>query len=377
MKAARDATRSHATTNMVMMKKMTRRRCHGGNSRWTMMTASVTTFLCSLIILTMGETTDNTAESANNLPAHPKVCDSRLLPNRRVDNSLYVGGEATAQAYKPNAPIKTSVCDESSSSSDYNVHKVAHWSLWRSDYKDLVPIFIKGNLLSCNSGDATAAAAAAIGNDATLEVWQPRPNGTYSSIRPGIEEGDCRASVPITTTTKYSNDDDSNIDTDDINRIGTVEFETFAPGSIGILNGLVPSSSRDYLPYKPGAIHMFLNVEGYQPFLIELRMSELNDWIPAKISRGRFKLSGGKSSSNNSDGIEILSVTPKSPPGYELAIEVEINLFLVRNDEESQDPIGDIFCSHNLQRGRLNWIPSFFKEPISVCSAAYMDFFAL
>mmetsp|Transcript_21656 Transcript_21656/g.35440 ORF Transcript_21656/g.35440 Transcript_21656/m.35440 type:complete len:336 (+) Transcript_21656:103-1110(+) len=335
-----------------------------------MVAASVTTFLCSLVVLVMGETSDNTADSGN-LPAHQKVCDSRFLPNGG-DTSLYVGGEATAQAYKPNAPIKTSVCDESSSS-EYNVHKVAHWSFWRSDYKDSVPIFIKGNLLSCHSGDA----AAAIGNEATLEVWQPRPNGTYSSIRPGIEEGDCRASVPITTTTKYYSDNDSNIATDDINRIGTVEFETFAPGSIGILNGLVPSSSRDYLPYKPGAIHMFLNVEGYHPFLRELSLSELNDWIPAKISKGRFKLSGGKSFSSNSDGIEILSVTPKSRPGYELAIEVEINLFLVGNDKEAHGTIGDIFCSHNLQRGRLNWIPLFFKEPISVCSAAYMDFFAL
>lgn len=334
-----------------------------------MMVAS--TFLCSLFLLVvMGEGTDNSSDSGN-LPAHQKICDSRFLPNK-VDNSLYVVGEATAQAYKPNAPIKTIICD-ASSSRDYNVHKVAHWSFWRSDYNDLVPIFIKGNLLSCNSG---GDAAAVIENDATLEVWQPRPNGTYSSIRPGVEDGDCRASVPITTTTKYS-DDDRNIDNDDNNRIGTVEFETFAPGSIGILNGLVPSSSRDYLPYKPGAIHMFLNVEGYQPFLIELRMSELNDWIPANISKGRFKLSGGKSSSNNGGSIEILSVTPKSRPGYELAIEVEINLFLVGKDKETHDTMGDIFCSHNLQRGRLNWIPSFFKEPISVCSAAYMDFFAL
>ena len=331
-----------------------------------MMVASVTTFLCRAIVLVMGERTDDAAYSGN-LPAHQKICDGRFLPNR-VDNSLYVGGEATAQAYKPDAPLKTSVCDESSSS-DYNVHKVAHWSFWRSDSKDLVPIFIKGNLLSCHNGSG----AAVIKNEATLEVWQPRPNGTYSSIRQGIEEGDCRASVPITMTT--GNSDSNIIDTDNNNRIGTVEFETFAPGSIGILNGLVPSSSRDYPPYKPGAIHMFLNVEGYEPLLIELRMSELNDWIPAKINKGRFKLSGGKSFSNNSDGIEILSVTPKSRPGYELAIEVEINLFLVvvGNDKETQD----IFCSHNLQRGRLNRIPSFFKEPISVCSAAYMDFFAL
>ena len=324
------------------------------------MTAFISTlFLCAVVILVIVGT-DSATDDSSNHPAK-KICDNGLMPSK-VDNTLFVGG-ATAQAYKPNAPMKTSVCDKPSSSFNM-VHKVAHWSFWRSDYKDLVPIFIKGNLLSCNGG-----AVAEKESEVTMEVWQPRPNGTYSSIRPGIEEGDCRASVPIATVAN-----NGEIDTD-INRIGTVEFETFVPGSVGLLNGLGPFSFGDYPPYRPGDIHMFLNMEGYQPLLTELSMSGLNKWIPKRMSKGRFKFSGGKSV-NNSDGIEILSVTPKSRPGYILAIEVEVNLFLIGNDKETQD-MKDVFCSHKLQRGGLSRIQSFFREPISVCSAAYMDFFAL
>ena len=317
----------------------------------------LSTLICALVFFVVGGTTaDDTSNHS---------CDNNGLVPSSVDNALFVGG-ATAQAYKPNAPMKTSVCDESSPRDNNIVHKVAHWSFWRSEYKDLVPIFIKGNILSCN--DSVMAIKE---SEITMEVWQPRPDGTYSSIRPGIEEGDCRASVPITLTESNSSDE---IDTD-TNRIGTVEFETFVPGSIGLLNGLVPSSSRDYPPYKPGNIHMFLNMEGYQPSLIELSMNELNNFIPKKMSKGRFKLSGAKSANKN-DGIEILSVTPKSRPGYEMAIEVELNLYLLGNDTKTQD-ITNIFCSHKLLQGGLSRIQSFFKEPISVCSAAYMDFFAL
>jgi len=345
------------------MVKMTRRR-YQYNNRW-MIVASISLFLCGVaVVLAIG-----TDDADNHHPANQKICDSRFVPSK-VDTSLFVGGEATAQAYKPNAPVKTHVCEESSSNGNNQLHKAAHWSFWRSDYKDNVPIFIKANLFSCNGG----AAATRENEEVTMEVWQPRPDGTYSSIRPGIEEGDCRASVQIATTTA-NNEDDSLIDT---NRIGTVEFETFAPGSIGILNGLVPPSSRDYPPYKPGAIHMFLNIDGYHPLLTQLSMSELNDWIPYKISKGRFKLANGKKSFNNKDsGIEIQSVTPTSRSGYNLAIEVEVNFFLVGNGKETNDTIEDIFCSHSLHRGRLSWIPSFFKEPISVCSAAHMDFYAL
>ena len=350
-------------------------------------------FLCSSVValvLGTGEAADDDA-AVNHHENTNKLCD-------KVDTSSFFytqgGEEIVAQAYKPNAPKKTSICDDKSSSSssttndNTQLHKVAHRSFWRSDYKDLVPIFIRGNLYAtCNNGSS----AALKNNDVIMEVWQPRPDGTYSSIRPGVEEGDCRASVPITTTTTANHNIDNTDDGDNSSLMGRVEFETFAPGSIGILNGLVPSSSRDYPPYKPGAIHMFLNIAGYQPLLSQLSMSELNDWIPQKSSKGRFKLSNGKekrkTSNYNNDGetniiygMEIQSVTPKSQSGYKLlAIEVEVNFFLVGNDQDTIDNrIEDIFCSHSLHRGGgLSWMPSFFKEPISICSATYMDFFAL
>jgi len=346
----------------------------------------LSTFLwCGVAVLVLGRTTGGEAVDDYNddHPVHKNVCDGRLVvPSNKVDTSSLVfvysqGGGETTQAYKPNAPQKTSVCNKSSSN-DNQLHKVAPWPFWRSEHKDWVPIVVRGNLYSC-----TGAARKTETTKLTMEVWQPRPDGTYSSIRPGVEEGDCRASVPITPFTTNKNDNNyDNMDTD--NNIGRVEFETFAPGSIGILNGLVPSSSRDYPPYKPGGIHMFLNIAGYQPLLTSLSMSDLNDWIPKNISKGRFKLSNGKNYNNGNaggtnsiHGIEIQSVIPKSQSGYKLAVEVEVNFFLLANGKEAKDDIDDIFCNYRLHRGRWSWIPSFFKEPISVCSAAYMDFFEL
>jgi protocatechuate 3,4-dioxygenase beta subunit len=293
-----------------------------------------------------------------------------FLKNRVCDAH---GGEERAQAYKPSAPEKAIVCEESSPSAELHPHKVAHWSFWRSNYKDLIPILLRGTVYAC-SGRAKKINE----SDAILEVWQPRPDGTYSSIRPGVEEGDCRALVPMVTTKHNNNDNENGTMMDNI--IGKVKFETFAPGSIGMLNGLVPSSSRDYPPYKPGSIHMFLNIAGYQPLLTHLSLNVLDDWIPKKTSRGRFKLSNGKTNLNNDDtvtnGMKIQSVTPILRNGYELSIEVELNFFLAENDEEKKG-IKDIFCSHSRQRGRWSWILSFFNEPISVCFAAYLDFFAL
>ena len=319
---------------------------------------------------------DDLADKNGSHHVDQKVCNAGFLSSNVDTSSLLVythGGGETAQAYKSNAPVTNSVCDETSFD-DKIRHKVAHRSFWRSDYKDLVPISIRGNLYSCNGAVATAAR----NEDALVEVWQPRPDGTFSSIRPGVDEGDCRASVPIillsSTTNNKSVNNETDVNTDTDNKIGTVEFETFAPGSIGILNGLVPSSSRDYPPYKPGSIHMFFNIAGYQPLVVQLRTSELNDWIPKRISNGRFKSPSFRKAGSNRNGIEIQSVTPTIQHGYEMAIEVEVNFFLVENDMDTKGSMEEIFCS---RKGVWNWIPSFFKEPVSICYASYLDFFAL
>lgn len=75
-------------------------------------------------------------------------------------------------------------------------------------------------------------------------MWQTRPDGTYSSLRPDTEEGDCHASVPI---------QQNNVNTNEFsNNLGHVQFTTLAPGSPGLLNGLIPDGSRIIHPIQQG-----------------------------------------------------------------------------------------------------------------------------
>src|SRR6056300_1266826 len=101
--------------------------------------------------------------------------------------------------------------------------------------------------------------------------------------------------------------------------------------------------------------------------------------------------------------MEIQSVTPKtittksrSFGKYHLAIDLEVNFFLTKSSNNHDDnekkkkkeegvarggddttTLQDIFCSKKKKSQLFGRIISFFKEPISVCSPAYLDFFAL
>ncbi len=83
-------------------------------------------------------------------------------------------------------------------------------------------------------------------------------------------------------------------------------------------------------------------------------------------------------------GIEILSVTRISIPGYDLALEVRVDVFLVGIAEEGEEGVvsvvspTDVFCSSSSSRGGLmGRIRSFFKEPLSICYPSLLDFFSL
>jgi hypothetical protein len=342
---------------------------------------------------------------------HAANAAAMVCPNTEEEaDHIIMETDTNAQAYKPNAPIKTRVCEESNDGSSGGPHRLAHWSFWRSNYKDLIPISFTGNIYSCgSSGDNDVkkpiTTSSNEDSEVVMEVWQPRPDGTYSSIRPGVEEGDCRASVPVTIFTQQQrqhddedeNENSNNID-DSVGRIGTVKFDTFIPGSTGILNGLVPSSSYDYPPYKSGSIHLFLNIQGFSPLVVEINMNELESWFPKRhVGKKRFQLSGGsnKKRKDGNNGMEVQSVTPKtittksqSSGKYNLAIDLEVNFFLTKssnnhddNEREKNEDLKSIFCSHTNPKKKKSLlfgrIISFFKEPISVCSPAYLDFFAL
>jgi hypothetical protein len=135
-------------------------------------------------------------------------------------------------------------------------------------------------------------------------------------------------------------------------------------------------------------------------------MNELESWFPKRhVGKKRFQLSGGsnKKKKNGNNGMEIQSVTPKtittksrSFGKYNLAIDLEVNFFLTKSsnnydddnerktkegvaaEEDDSATLQDIFCSQKKKKSLLfGRIISFFKEPISVCSPAYLDFFAL
>ena len=284
----------------------------------------------------------------------------------------------SAQAYKPNAPMKEEICQVGNGSflgDDYsfqNPNNIAHFSFWRSKYNDVLPLVVIGDIYSCDP--VLSPLPSPSSDDAvTMDVWQPRPDGRFSSLRPGVEEGVCRASIPI----------DSEKESDFSNFIGRVKFDTLAPGSPGILGGLVPNSYRDYAPYGPGAIHMYLNVDGYYPVLTKLDMNDLEETMPEKELGGRFQFKGPdirphakRNANNDYDGIEIQDVKrmKSKHPGYEYMLTVKFDLYLVPDEEYTSSDSTDVFCA---SKGLFSWISSFFKEPIAVCSPSLLDFFSL
>ena len=77
-------------------------------------------------------------------------------------------------------------------------------------------------------------------------------------------------------------------------------------------------------------------------------------------------------------GIEIRSLTKVSRHGYDLALEVKVDVFLVYDamdgGDVTVDPT-DVFCP--TRRGFFGRIHSFFKEPIAICFPSLLDFFLL
>ena len=290
--------------------------------------------------------------------------------HQSVTSTLYKQSGISLQAYKPNAPHQTTVC-QGVESGDKQTHNFAHRWWWRSSYGNVVPLIIHANIYSC--GGATTSLSS---NNAaiTMEVWQPRPDGTYSSLRSGIDEGDCRATVPAVV---------NNRENEFSNFVGLVQFQTLSPGSPGLLGGLIPSSNaRDYPPYGQGIIHMLVNIDGYHPFISQLSMSDLNDWLLLEKhdSRGsRFRVNGSMKNANSN--LEIQSVHVTTQAGYDIAFEVKVDIFVDPKQQGKAAPEGsspqDLFCSSN-HHGLFKWMAySFFKEPIAICFPSLLDFFEI
>ncbi|CAB9500636.1 expressed unknown protein [Seminavis robusta] len=148
----------------------------------------------------------------------PICCISPSFCDARAHNWIYQQG-GTAQAYKPDEPISNLICNATEIVEEKQMkHKVATWPFSRSTRKSPPLVNLKLNLMRCSKEgdeedlseendnqedpetqlDATATDCCcrpllASQENATIEIWQTRPDGTYSSLRAGSDDGDCRA----------------------------------------------------------------------------------------------------------------------------------------------------------------------------------------
>ena len=272
-------------------------------------------------------------------------------------SSLYERG-GTAQAYKPLAPISTTVCDVETSSG-YR-YKTASWPFnRRSGRQGSAPsLDISLRLYSCdlsNDEDCCCKLLSSVDGvdmpSSIVEVWQTRPDGTYSSLKGSPENDECRARVPI-------RDD------------GSAAFSTVAPGSTGMLHGLGPGG-WDSNPYGPPSIHMLATVSGHEPLLVDLpalihprtlqqRNFMLPDW------RGVAWVKSGPSK-EISPSIQIDSWEPNVADNV---ITLKVSMYLQQSQEGSNSSQAN-FCPSFI----YGHPSSFFLEPITMCAPSMLDFF--
>lgn len=268
----------------------------------------------------------------------------------RESLSFYTYQSGSAQAYKPLAPVKTVVCEESLR----NPYRMASWPFSRSGLGNgggAPHLSVAIRLLSCRMDDDSCCCSPFLSTDVTttvVEVWQTKPDGTYSSISPGVDEGVCRASVPVVE--------------------GSVaRFDTVAPGSTGILNGLGPAG-WDFYPFGEPSIHVLVSAPGHELMLSQIPVL-MNQKLEPKSFFGpdwrgqAYTLARSKTSS--------LAVDSWSANVDENRIDLEVTMLLYQNQETSS--VQEVMCPSSL----YGTPGSFFVEPISICAPSMLGFFNL
>jgi hypothetical protein len=276
----------------------------------------------------------------------------------------------SAQAYRPNAAISSIVCPKSMA--DDLHYSVSSWPLFRrSSRKGTAPnMDITLHLWSCrpkknDDGDEKVTACACspltdvntvndfVGRSATVEVWQARPDGLYTSLH--SKDDDCRATIPV-------------------NDQGDVKFSTVAPGSTGVMAGLGPWG-WDSSPYGPPVIHILVKAPFHDPLLLDLPVLV----HPNTLEKRPFSWAGfdwrGLSWSKRKKlpplPYKLVSWTANAETNH---IEMKVNVFLeiVADQKKNSIPPAPDFCP--------SWYifpRSFFLQPISVCARYLLDFFEL
>lgn len=197
----------------------------------------------------------------------------------------------------------------------------------------------------CNCDLIGREAAKSAGS--VLEIWQARPDGKYTSLRPLMpDSNDCRAQVPLTDK-------------------GVADFTTVAPGSTGIMGGLGPGG-WELNPYGPPVIHLLVRAKGHAPLLVDLPiLVHPKTLAPRKFSIGDFRGVAWARSKPSELPMKIRSWKANVP---ENKISLEVDVYLQPGHPDEPD-----FCPSYM----YGTPTSFFLEPMSVCAPSLMDFFAL
>lgn len=270
--------------------------------------------------------------------------------------------QGTAQAYKPNAPESRTVCGPASRKSR---SKVATWPYSRSRSLP-VNLTLHLNFWCCPSAGSAPEQCNLLNEGSrqnwTMEVWQARPDGTYSSLS-RKDDYDCRASIGPKTMDGSS----------------SVVLNTLAPGSTGCLGGLGPSG-WDFPPYGPPVIHFMIQDHSYRhlPLLVD---------VPITFHRKTLKYS--KSFTFWPDLRGPAWVAPRDPhqrTSYQVrswepngdvksrTIAADLDFYLIQSESYKSNPsvTNKWLCP--------SWVfspKSFFLEPVSVCTAWLLDFFSI
>lgn len=289
--------------------------------------------------------TEDGATCKNPASFTKKICGiDQNLCQQAGKSSLYSHG-GSAQAYVPNAPVKNAVCESSDTK-----HKVATWPFSRKSRSSAPKLVVRANLWSCSPSSEEKGCCCetlAESTSAKAEVWQTRPNGTYSSLQQ--RNGDCRATIMPDG--------------------GQMEYTTMAPGSTGALGGLGPSG-WDVAPYGQPVVHMLLTADNHEPLLIHVPIVPTAKTLEERsFWGGDFRGHAGKKKSST-DAFKVTSWTVVG----EAEIHVEIDIFMARGDESVEKrSIEKDLCPSFL----YGTPSSFFVEPIAVCAPSLLNFFPL
>ena len=286
--------------------------------------------------------------------------------------SIYRYG-GTAQAFKPNVESSSTICDPELYRNSR--HSVSNWSLFRWSSSSPPPVlnmkftvFIcevdQKDQCACQTLDLFAKQNDSIDASVDIDVWQARPDGTFSSLRPGEEKGDCRGHAQLNTNDSH------------------VELQTIAPGSYGSLGGIVPSASYDWRPFGPPMMHVAVSAPKIidVPLLVDLSMSINSKTLeqqPTSLESDWRGASWMKKASLKSQP-PPLRIKSWKPRTKENAVDIDIDIFLERkismeDGSSTKDHATQVFCESWL----YGWPSSFFLEPMAICGPSLLDFFAL